>query len=339
MARQLRVEYEGAIYHVTVRGNAQQPVFLDNKDRHYFLARLGECVQTHGVRVYLFALMENHIHMVVETPKANLGRFMHGVLTGYTVIFNLRHQRHGHLTQGRYGARLVAGDEYLLKLSRYVHLNPVKIKEMTERPFPERIAHLRVYEWSSFRSYIGESRPLEWVDYEPMLGLMGGKRRDRHDLYREYVELGVASDDEEFLVELGRSPRSIGDDDFREWVDSCYAERVGKWNQPEDVSFRRTAGKRVESGEILSAVADTAGVPVGVLKEQRRDWVWKGIAARLLCKHGGLTQRECAALLGLRTGSAVSYQVRQAGQFLRKDQRLAKACGRLEQRLAKRTAG
>lgn len=109
-----------------MRGNARQAIFQDLKDRHYFLVRLGESVQTHGVRVYLFCQMENHIHMVVETPRANLGRFMQGVLTGYTVYFDLRHQRHGHLTQGRHGARVVSGDEYLLKPSRYVHLNPVK---------------------------------------------------------------------------------------------------------------------------------------------------------------------------------------------------------------------
>jgi REP element-mobilizing transposase RayT len=339
MARQLRVEYESAIYHVTVRGNAQQIIFQDLKDRHYFLVRLGESVQTHGVRVYLFCQMENHVHMVVETPRANLGRFMHSVLTGYTVYFNLRHQRHGHLTQGRYGARVVSGDEYLLKLSRYVHLNPVKVKGMAERALSDKLAYLRAYEWSSYRSYIGGSRSWEWLDCEPVLGLMTGKRRERQDRYREYVEKGVAGTDDEFRIELARSPRSIGDEDFREWVDNCYAELLGKRQRPEDVSYRRSADKRLESEEILKAVAEAAGVTVGGLKERRRDWAWKGIAARMLCKHGGLTQRDCVTLLGLGTGSAVSYQVRQAGQTLREDQRLAETVGRLERSMTKRRAG
>jgi len=253
MARQLRVEYEGAIYHVTVRGNAQQAIFQELKDRHYFLIRLGESVQTHGVRVYLFCQMENHVHMVVKTPRANLGRFMHSVLTGYTVYFNLRHQRHGHLTQGRYGARVVSGDEYLLKLSRYVHLNPVKVKGMVEHALSDKLAYLRAYEWSSYRSYIGGSRSWEWLDCEPVLALMTGKRRDRQNRYREYVEAGGVGVDDEFRIELARSPRSIGDEDFREWVDNCYVELLEKRQRPEDVSFRRRAAKRLESEEILKA--------------------------------------------------------------------------------------
>ena len=128
MARQLRIEYPGAIYHVTVRGNAQQNIFRDDKDRYLLYARLAESVRTYAVRIYVFCLMDNHLHLVLETPCANLCRFMQSVLTGYIVCYNLRYRCHGHLTQGRYGARLVAGDDYLLKLSRYVHLNPVKVR-------------------------------------------------------------------------------------------------------------------------------------------------------------------------------------------------------------------
>jgi putative transposase len=125
MARPLRVEYGGAIYHITVRGNARQKIFRGDLDRRTLLKRLSLSVRSYGVRVFLYCLMDNHFHLVLETPRANLGRFMQSVLTGYTVSYNLRHRRCGHLFQGRYGARLVAGDDYLLKLSRYVHLNPV----------------------------------------------------------------------------------------------------------------------------------------------------------------------------------------------------------------------
>ena len=125
MPRPLRIEYEGAIYHVTVRGNGRQKIFLSDADRRGLCRRLAESVKSYGVRLYLYCLMDSHFHLVVETPRANLRRFMQSVLTGYTVGFNIRHRRSGHVTQGRYGARLVAGNEYLLKLSRYVHLNPV----------------------------------------------------------------------------------------------------------------------------------------------------------------------------------------------------------------------
>jgi REP element-mobilizing transposase RayT len=134
MARPQRIEYEGAVYHVTARGNERQAIFLDDRDRERFLHVLGESVERFETRLYLFCLMDNHVHLVVETPRANLGQFMHRIETAYTVYFNRRHERCGHLMQGRYGARLVEKDAYALRLSRYVHLNPVFTAAARERP-------------------------------------------------------------------------------------------------------------------------------------------------------------------------------------------------------------
>jgi putative transposase len=156
MSRPIRVEYAGAIYHVTVRGNGGHDIFRDDGDRRLLFSRFEKSVELFHARVHLFCLIDNHFHLVVETPRTNLGRFMQSVLTGYTVCYNLRHRRHGHLTQRRYGARLVAGDEYLLKLSTYVHLNPVKMKSWRNKSLPKRFGHLRAYKWSSYLGYIGE---------------------------------------------------------------------------------------------------------------------------------------------------------------------------------------
>jgi REP element-mobilizing transposase RayT len=112
MARKLRVEDPGAIYHVTVRGVERRPLFVDDRDRERFVRRLGDAVAEYGVRLYLFCLMGNHVHLLIETPQANLSAFMHKVQTAYTVYFNLRHGRSGHLMQGRFGAEPVEGDEY-----------------------------------------------------------------------------------------------------------------------------------------------------------------------------------------------------------------------------------
>ena len=114
MPRHLRISFPGAIYHVTVRGNARQAIFRGDEDRKRLVGRLEESVASYGVRVYLYCLMSNHLHLVLETPGGNLSRFMQSLLTGYTVYYNLRHKNCGHLFQGRYGAKLVAGDEYLL---------------------------------------------------------------------------------------------------------------------------------------------------------------------------------------------------------------------------------
>ena len=128
MARPIRIEYEAAVYHVTMRGNDRRNLFEDDADRERFLAKLGESGILFEMRLYLYCLMSNHVHLVLGTPRANLSRFMQRLETAYTVYFNHRHRRCGHLFQGRFGSVLVEEDEYMLKLSRYVHLNPVFTK-------------------------------------------------------------------------------------------------------------------------------------------------------------------------------------------------------------------
>ena len=168
MARHLRVEFPGAIYHVTCRmigesvpragldGAVWAPeccLFRDDADRVRFLDRLAERVEQYNVRLYLFVLMTNHTHLVFETPEANCSRFMHSLSTAYSVYYNLRHGRHGHLLDGRFKGKLVEGDAYLLALSRYVHLNPVCVGTMKNEPLRRRIRHLRRYSWSSYPSW------------------------------------------------------------------------------------------------------------------------------------------------------------------------------------------
>src|SRR3954452_14733921 len=123
MARALRIQFEGAIYHVTVRGNERRRIFYDDRDRERFLKVLAQAQELHGMRLYLVCLMPNHFHLLVETPAGNLSAFMGRFLTGYVVYYNRRHNRVGHLTQGRYKAQLVEGNDHLLKLTRYIHLN------------------------------------------------------------------------------------------------------------------------------------------------------------------------------------------------------------------------
>ena len=310
MARQLRLEYKGAIYHITVRSNGKADLFADDPDRVYLLGRLKESAEQHGVRVYLFCLMRNHFHLVVETPKGNLGRFMQSLLTAYTVYFNLRHRRHGHVTQGRYVARLVAGDDYLLKLSRYVHLNPVHVKAVEKKSLEERLAVLCGHRWSSYPGYSGLEPRFDLVEEEPMLALVGGKSDARRTAYRDFVENGLRQPDEAFAGEMWRSPRSIGTDQFREWIDDLYADKMKGHSRREDVSFRAEARKCISAKQVEEVVAKTCGIPLAELKTCRRASFAKGVAGMMLVKYANLTQREISVRLGLVSGSGVSYQVR-----------------------------
>lgn len=149
---------------------------------------LHESVAGFEVRLYLYCLMTNHIHLVVETPRANLGRFMHRLQAAYTIYFNRRHARSGHLMQGRYGAKLIEKDAYLLRLSRYVHLNPVFTVAMQSRPAAERILALRQYVWSSYGGYIGTVRSPDWLECGPILATVEANPPKRRRAYRRFVE-------------------------------------------------------------------------------------------------------------------------------------------------------
>jgi REP element-mobilizing transposase RayT len=341
MARLLRVEYKGAIYHVTVRSNSGGKLYRDDKDREYWLYRLSESAEMHGVKMHLYCMMHNHFHLVVETPRGNLGRFMHSLLTGYTIFFNRRHRTHGHVTQGRYGARLVSGDDYLLKLGRYVHLNPVKVKAVRKLALTDRIKLLREYRWSSFPAYVGRQKQPEWLSVEPMIALVGGGAADRQKRYENYVEAGVAEDDAEFQSELKRSARSIGDADFREDVDRRYAEVLHKTQRPEDAALRQTSTYSVTPEAVLNAVATAAGVTAEELVRRRRESPLKAITASLLVRYTGLTQRDIAPLLGLSSGSSVSCQIRLLSELVRNgggiEQLMAKAERLIRQEQGKQT--
>jgi REP element-mobilizing transposase RayT len=155
MARPLRIQFPGALYHVISRGNERKPMVRDDADRQRRLDWLRRTVETYGWRLHAFALMANHEHLFVETPQPNLSAGMQYLNGSYTSYFNRRHRRSGHLFQGRFQGHLIEEEGYFLEVSRYVHLNPVRAK-IVKRPGK--------YPWSSQAAYParwpGSSRPL-----------------------------------------------------------------------------------------------------------------------------------------------------------------------------------
>lgn len=147
MTRPLRIEFPQAVYHVMSRGNAHQEIFVDDVDRNGFLQLLGEVVERCNWLCHAYCLMTNHYHLLIETPHANLSSGMHRLNGVYTQRFNRRHNRVGHLFQGRYKAILVEKESYLLEVARYIVLNPVRT---------QLVAHPRDWKWSSYRATAGE---------------------------------------------------------------------------------------------------------------------------------------------------------------------------------------
>ncbi|MDD2710311.1 MAG: transposase [Verrucomicrobiae bacterium] len=185
MARPIRIEFEGAIYHITARGNERRAIFHTELDRSIFLTTLAEMVERFAVILYGYCLMGNHYHLILETPRGNLSRALGWLQTTYTVRFNRRHHRNGHLFQGRFKAHLVEADEHARALVEYVHLNPVRMELEPGDPLPpERESKLTFYPWSSHRAYAGLDRAPKWLNLN-WLSYFGRNRRIGQ---REYVQ-------------------------------------------------------------------------------------------------------------------------------------------------------
>ena len=308
MARKLRIQFPGGIYHVAFRGNARQDIFGDDADRIRLGVRIAESVNDLGVRVYLYCWMQNHGHLLVETPAGNLSTFMSSVLTGYTVYFNRRHERVGHLMQGRFMSQVVAGDTYLLRLSRYIHLNPVTVAQWKHKPIEERITELRKYRWSSYRAYAGLAPSEDWVSYAPLWALIPG-RGSAKGRYRRYVEAGLWQPDELFSEEMAKSVIAVGTLEFRQQMAREHEQQIGRQGKREDVSLRH-----IHVGEPVNEVLEELSAKLGVAKEEfmrkRRDGTPRGVAALALIRRCGLSERAVAGHLGIGSGSAVSYLVR-----------------------------
>jgi REP-associated tyrosine transposase len=182
MARPLRIEYPGALYHITARGNARQTIYLDDEDRSRFLAVLGKVRRRFDLRIYAYCLMDNHYHLLVETPKANLSQALRQLNGVYTQAFNRRHGKVGHVLQGRFKSILVDKDRYLLELARYVVLNPVRAKAVKK---------LEAYRWSSFRATVGLEAVPEFLDVEWLLGQFAKQGAAARRRYARFVLEGL----------------------------------------------------------------------------------------------------------------------------------------------------
>lgn len=182
MARPLRLEFAGALYHLTARGDARREIFLDDEDRLLFLERLGKEITQQGWGCYAYCLMSNHYHLLIETPQGNLVSGMRRLNGVYTQAFNRRHRRVGHVFQGRYKAIVVDKDSYGLELCRYIVLNPVRAK-MVKRP--------QDWPWSSYRASAGMSSSPDWLDADWVLLQFGARLSQARAAYRRFVSEGI----------------------------------------------------------------------------------------------------------------------------------------------------
>lgn len=217
MSRPFRVEYTGAIYHITSRGIDRRIIFNDENDYQHFIQLLKEGADFFRVEVISYCLMNNHFHVLLKTREANLSRFMQRLNVAYTRYFNHKYKRVGPLMQGRYKAILVGSDEYFLVLSRYIHLNPVSVKGIKGKGLKDKERVLINYKWSSYLAVIDPSKRSEYFKVEEVLGYTGGDTQNGREKYREYILEGLNNEIKVPLDEV-KYQLILGTEKFVEWV-------------------------------------------------------------------------------------------------------------------------
>jgi len=245
MARPLRIEFAGALYHVTSRGNGREDIYLDDSDRELFMVVLGEACSLFNWTVHAWCLMSNHYHLLVETPDSNLSRGMRYLNGVYTQRFNRTHSHVGHLFQGRFKAILVEKEAHMLELARYVVLNPVRagMVESAEQ-----------WSWSSYPAMVGLSGCPEWFDREWLLGNFGESNRSAVRQYMRFVADGVLQSSPWSML---KNQIYLGSDRFVEKVQSDLPSRQQKLSEIPKAQ-KRSMPKSIEEYLTMTSSRDEA---------------------------------------------------------------------------------
>jgi len=325
MARQIRIEYPGALYHVMARGNRREPIYLDDDDRRFFLKTLSEACAMTGWRIHSWVLMGNHYHLLIETLEANLVTGMQWLQNAYTRRFNVRHRQWGRLFGDRYKAVLVEGEEYYYQtLVDYIHLNPVRAGLVK----PTAAQSIMDYPWSSvaggYALVPGKRAP--WLAAAEGLKEFGyadttaGRRRFVERLDRKAVEEGmekagipaVSSEVDERCSQLRRG-WYWGSQEFAQRMLGLGKKMIGK---PKSRNYR-SAGERHAHGEaqarkILEVGKRILGLNEKEIARTRGSDERKVAIAKLIWERTAVSQGWIASQLGMRTGANVSQQIKRS---------------------------
>jgi putative transposase len=325
MARPLRIQYPGAFYHIICRGNKYRKIYRDDDDRSRFIQLLGESLEIYRVILYAYVLMENHFHLVVQTLRANLSEFMRRFNICYTGWFNYHHHTCGHLYQGRYKALLIDADNYLLELSRYVHLNPVGYRKSKMRNPQARWQYVKMYPWSSLTGYIDRKNTADFLEYDTILDMIGGRRA-----YQRFVIDGIKHGCDDIFEDV-QYQTILGNDNFVALVKSKYLEKGSLREQPD---YRTMIAKVIAPEIVIACCAEALGVSQAKLTTHSGNSIIRGIVADMLYKYSGISQSAIGRILG-GIGYTGVTMLRARLHKKKKNHEIHKNYERVEQRLEK----
>jgi putative transposase len=306
MARPIRLQYPGAVFHITQRGNERRDIFVDDSDRERFLELLAKAVERFGWILTAFVLMTNHYHLVVQLTEESLSRGLHWLNASYSQWFNRRHDRVGHLFQGRFKAVLVDSETYFLEVVRYVVLNPVRAG---------MVSHPCDFQWSSFPASAGLCAVPEWLAADNVRALFGDDVSLATARYTRFVEDGIGREGSPWADLVGQV--YLGSES---WIESVRGKVECKPRSVEHPRTQRDVGAR-SMDEVVGCVARTYGIDVGWVR-QGRGGTPRMVAAWLARREAGLTLRLVADGLGVSSVGHVSKLVHSCEVRLRSDDEL-----------------
>ena len=335
MARPLRIQYPGAYYHVTCRGNERKEIFLDTQDQEVFLEKLSMSLDIYNVSLLTYVCMSNHFHLLVTTPDGNLSEFMRHFNISYTSAFNRKHQRVGHLYQGRYKAFLIDADNYLLAVSRYIHLNPIRTKAFSDKTIKEKWNTLLQYETSSLSGYFSVGKRVDFINYSTVLYYMGGDNLKTRQCYRQFIREGIEKKIDRPL-ELGKGNGIVGEPAFTQWIkEKFFKKETSKREQP----ALRELEKECEPEELIDHFLHLIGKDREDICKRGKRSLERSMLLELLYRFCHITQPEIGILVGGIDYSAVSQARKRLRIRLESEVKLKKRFDELSDQLIRLSRG
>lgn len=295
MSRRLRIQYPGAAYHVMSRGVLRGTVFSSDEDYGRFINCLARAREKFKLDVFAFALMTNHYHLFLRTREANLSRALQWLQTAYAAYYNRRHGRSGHVFEGRFKAIVVGEESYWATLTMYIHLNPVRAGAVGDP---------REYKWSSYRDYVDEQKPHEWVSCEDVLRSGGTDIARQKALYRK--EALARSGRERTILDELKHGLVLGSAKFVRWLRDKIVGRKASQVKAKEPAAKRRIRDEEACENVLGAVAREFGVSRRrLVKRERADRnVARDVAMHVLKTYTALTNRAIGEAFGVASDAA-----------------------------------
>ncbi len=321
MARPLRVEYPGAFYHVINRGNNQEKIFKNDRDREKFLEYLEKANERFSIIIHTYCLMSNHFHLLVGTPDANLSQAMQWINVSYATYFNRKRGRAGHLFQGRFKAILIDADEYLKHLSRYIHLNPVRAK---------LVSGPSEYQWSSYSAFIGKAKKPVFLESDWLLSNFGKNKKVAKKNYKDFVETA----DYKTLENPSRQVVEgfiLGEKDFVTWVKDTFLSK--KQDNKEIPQLKRLKPK-IQLETVLNAVSEEFGCDQEqIITKGRKNNIAREFAIYIARDMSGKSCKDLGEFFGGVSGALITMVYNRVAKKAEQNRRIKRRISKIKKRI------